>query len=392
MSTDPILTQATQVTYYRLQNTADAQRQRFLKVSARAKGVTFQTFSDRDGLKIKRRGKKDLDPNARVFHGTLEQHREVLERLNAKGAGVFVMVNEGDGRGRTANNVVRVRALFIDTDGAPFPKDLPLKPHLTVESSPDKFHVYWLVTGLERSDFATLQKALAERYGTDPSVHDLPRVMRLPGFYHCKSDPVMVQLLDANDHAPYTPADIFKAWPFLAERPERERALEAERERQRDEIVRRAAERRAALVDGIEDHTRVQRLLQAHHDTVASASDGTRHDTLKRAAYALGGYVAGGHLEFCAAEEVLQAAVEVCGLPDAEAADVIRWGLNKGSEKPLELTPDRPRMFGAKPSFGAKGSALNLLRPSQTKPYLMQSCSERRGLGAKPQLGGKPCL
>lgn len=240
-----ILTQRKAVTSYCLQSTADAQRQRFIEALARCAGVTFQTFSDRDGLEIRRQGEKDLDPNACIFHGTLAQHREVLERLNAKGAGVYVMVNKGDGEGRKAKNVVAVRALFIDTDGAPLPTYPSLKPHLTVQSSPGKHHVYWLVSNLEMTDFAPLQKGLAEHYSTDPAVHDLPRVMRLPGFYHNKAEPVMVQLLEAHDHAPYAPADVFKAWPFLAERLEHERAQEADREQRRAEIITRAAERRA---------------------------------------------------------------------------------------------------------------------------------------------------
>jgi len=371
------------------------QAARFLNLLAGDDLVTFQTFSDREELKVKRPGRKDYDPNAKVGHGTLETRADaaLLENLNAKGAGVYVMVNVGDGNGRTAKNVVRVRALFIDTDGAPFPANLPLTPHLIVQSSPGKWHLYWLVSGLELCDFATLQKALAKHYGTDLSIHDLPRVMRLPGFYHHKAEPVMVQLLEAHAHPPYNAADIFTAWPFLPEQLDRERQAEAEKEQHRAELLKLAAERRANLPDDADrDRRRALAILAAHHDRVANASSGTRHETLKESAYALGGYVGSGYLEAHEVEDVLSAAAEVCGLPDGEAAEVIRWGLDKGAEKPLELTPNGPRMFGAKPSFGAKGSALNLLRPSQPKPYLGQSCSERKVMGAKPLLGGKPCL
>jgi hypothetical protein len=336
MTSKTILTQSTAVTRFSLAPDS-AQAHRFLDTLAGSKAVTFQTLSDRNELKIKRLDGTIKDPNARILHGTLEQHQRMLERLNAKGAGVYVMVNAGDGKGRTADNVTEVRALFIDTDGAPFPVDLPLKPHLVVESSPGRYHLYWLVSGLELDSFAPLQKALAGHYGTDPAVHDLPRVMRLPGFYHNKAEPVMVQLLEAHDYIPYTAAETFRAWPFLIERLEHERVLEAERERQLTYITRRAAERRAVSVDNIDDRARAERLLQAHHDTVASAGEGTRHETLKKAAYTLGGYVAGGYLESYEVEDVLQAAASVCGLPDAEAADVIRWGLAKGAEKPLEI-------------------------------------------------------
>ncbi len=174
------------------------QTRRFLTILAPSQPVTFQTYSDRDDLKVKHPNGKTTDPNARILHGTLEQHADLLTRLNTRGAGVFAMINAGDGRGRAAENVQRAQALFIDTDGAPYPADLPLEPHLVTQSSPGRWHLYWCVDGVLLDSFSTLQKALAEHYGTDPSVNDLPRVMRLPGFYHRKGEPVMVELLEAN--------------------------------------------------------------------------------------------------------------------------------------------------------------------------------------------------
>lgn len=135
---------------------------RFLTVLTGNEAVTFQTFSDREELKVKRPDGTDYDPNAGWRHGTLGGLEPYLKRTNAKGGGVYVMVNAGGGSGRSAKDVRSVRALFIDTDGAPFPTDLPLQPHLVIQSSPGKYHLYWLVNGVELSDFATLQQALAE--------------------------------------------------------------------------------------------------------------------------------------------------------------------------------------------------------------------------------------
>ena len=42
-----------------------------------------------------------------------------LERLNNGGAGIFVTINETNGRGRKGIDIVRVRALHTDLDGAP---------------------------------------------------------------------------------------------------------------------------------------------------------------------------------------------------------------------------------------------------------------------------------
>ena len=60
-------------------------------------------------------------------------------------------------------------------------------PHIVVESSPGKFHVYWRSDKSVRlEDFATLQRQLARVFDSDPSVCDLPRILRLPGAWHQK--------------------------------------------------------------------------------------------------------------------------------------------------------------------------------------------------------------
>ena len=316
------------------------QAQRFLTRLAGTEPATFQTFSDKDGLKIKRLGKRDYDPNAKKMHGTLETPKdaEALTRLNDKGAGVYVMVNAGDGQGRSAENVQRVRALFVDTDGAPYPADLPLKPHLVVQSSPGRWHLYWLVDGVLLDSFSTLQKALAEFYGTDPSVNDLPRVMRLPGFYHRKGEPVMVELLELNDHAPYSPLDIFSAWPFLTEKLERKRAEQAEKERRRAELLAEAKQRRALpKVDDDPERKRALAILDGHFDRVANARDGSKHNTLRSSARTLGGYVASGYLEAHEVADKLKEAAQVGDFAESKAADAIAWGLARGQEDPLKL-------------------------------------------------------
>ena len=317
-----------------------AQAVRFLTILAPNEPVTFQTFSDREELKVKRLGKKDYDPNAKIMHGTLStpEDAELLTRLNSKGAGVYIMVNAGDSKGRTAENVVRVRALFIDTDGAPYPADLPLKPHLVVQSSPGRWHLYWLVDGVVLESFMTLQKALAEHYGTDPSVHDLPRVMRLPGFYHCKAEPVLVELLSCDDHAPYSPLDIFSAWPFLTEKLAAERAAQAEKEQRRAELLAEAKQCRALPeVDDHPERKRALAILDGHFDRVARAADGTKHNTLRSSARTLGGYVASGYLEAHEVADKLTDAVKVGDYSEGKAADAIAWGIHNGANDPLKL-------------------------------------------------------
>ncbi len=161
----------------------------FLDALDPAATFTFQTFGD-----DKDRKERSL---ARIFHGVLDQHLETLTRLQQQGAGVFIMVNQGDGQGRTAANVVKVRAHVLDLDGAPLEpvikSDLP--PHIVVESSPDKWHAYWLVEDCPLQEFKARQHALAARFNGDMAVCDLPRVMRLPGFWHQKGVPFQTRLV-----------------------------------------------------------------------------------------------------------------------------------------------------------------------------------------------------
>lgn len=172
-----------------------AAAQAFIKMLAPAGIVTFQTFDDD---KVRKR------PGlARVFHGTLDQHLDHLTKLQKQGAGVFMMVNEGDGvihagnkTCRCASNVIRVRSLFADLDGAPLEPLLECsQPDIIVESSPGKWHCYYRTDGCPLDQFTLRQKQIAQKFNSDPKVHDLPRVMRLPGFWHQKDIPFMSQII-----------------------------------------------------------------------------------------------------------------------------------------------------------------------------------------------------
>ncbi len=159
-------------------------RQFLRRFDPEAEFITFQTFDDSP----KRR--KAL---ARIVHADpAGDALATLAKLNAQEtAGVFFAVNATDGKGRQERNIVGVRAVFVDLDGAPLAPVLAagLDPHIVVESSPGKWHAYWLTDDCARDQFPRVQKALARRFGGDPSVHDLPRVLRVPGFLHRKGDP-----------------------------------------------------------------------------------------------------------------------------------------------------------------------------------------------------------
>lgn len=183
---------------------------RFLKLLSHAHGTEVECFQTFDDSSAKRR---DL---AQVMPGNLGQHAAALKRLNAAGAGVFVVVNATDGQGRRAGNVTHTRALFVDLDGAPLDPltACDIEPHLIVESSPGKWHAYWLLRPIaaHADTFKRYQHAIAARFGGDPSVCDLPRVMRLPGFIHRKGEPFQTRIFHESGAWPYELDELVKGF------------------------------------------------------------------------------------------------------------------------------------------------------------------------------------
>ena len=128
-----------------------------------------------------------------------------------------MVINRTNLVGRASENVVAVRAQFADFDSAKPEtvvlnlKGLGLTPHMIVESSAGKWHVYWFVVGASLGEFSATQARLAAVLGSDTSVKDLPRVMRLPGFPHQKDEcaPSIVRIAGTYDD-PITPTPIFR--------------------------------------------------------------------------------------------------------------------------------------------------------------------------------------
>jgi len=169
------------------------------RLDPEADAFTFQTFDDT----MAKRGAL-----ARVLHGDLDHVVNRLEALQESRAGVFVTVAETDGRGRQTHNIQRVRAVFTDLDGAPLATVLTagLDPHMVVASSLGRFHAYWLCDDCPLGQFERVQRALAHRFAGDPSVHDLARVMRLPGFRHFKGTAQTTRIVEGigTTAPPYT--------------------------------------------------------------------------------------------------------------------------------------------------------------------------------------------
>lgn len=171
---------------------------------------TFQTFDDTPAKR---------PALARILHGRFRDCRDALVRLNRAGAGVFVAVQETDGAGRRTENITRLRAVFIDDDVG----ELACGPDPAASIivwSVRGLHCYWLLADSPPlATFRDAQRRLAGKYGTDPAVCDLARVMRIPGFLHARRTPIRVRLAVAHPSCRYTLADILRTCPELPKPP-----------------------------------------------------------------------------------------------------------------------------------------------------------------------------
>jgi len=142
------------------------------------------------------------------------------EWLNSE-LNIQFLVNEGVGRKDA--DIQQIRAIWADFDnGKPLQKTWPLKPSIIVQSSPGKWHVYWLVQ-LEgnpqelKEEWRAVMTGIVETYEADPGSVSLSRVLRVPGTYNFSTKyphPEEVLMLDSNG-TEYHWSEICKHFPPL---------------------------------------------------------------------------------------------------------------------------------------------------------------------------------
>lgn len=170
----------------------------------------------------------------RTYKDANTAYKEALS-YNLQGYDVYFMVNEGDGIvhtgkriARSQANVLALTACFMDTDNCPIEKvdayleSIGLVPHLRVESSPGRFHLYFLIHSEEPlrhnvDRWKAVQHMLhrlgdpnirPSSLGLDGTMHDYSKVLRVPGFMHIKKT-FLVSIRDEKDLPPYTLDDLY---------------------------------------------------------------------------------------------------------------------------------------------------------------------------------------
>lgn len=137
---------------------------------------------------------------AHNYRGSLIEQWSNLVDYNNRGWGVFSCINAMDGNGNELSNVHHIRAQCVDLDNPLSSADSYQRaintypqPHFAVQTSPNKYHLYWLVQPYSGNEYYSgLQRKLRQLYDGDKSVIDATRVLRVPGFYHLKVEPFLV--------------------------------------------------------------------------------------------------------------------------------------------------------------------------------------------------------
>lgn len=158
---------------------------------------------------------RDLFLTERAFDYFKEQNQT---------ASIYVAMNpfkdelRGAEKGRTEENVAKIKRLYADADDNGIEAFNKLKasrilpqPHIVLETSPNKFQFIWNCDGLDQPTAKRMLKAIASELGTDPAVAETARVFRLPGFINRKKkytgEPIVKLVGDILNHAPYRPED-----------------------------------------------------------------------------------------------------------------------------------------------------------------------------------------
>lgn len=165
---------------------------------------------------INDKNKGDMGRNIR---GSLNEVYSTLQEYNSTGWGVFICVNAMDGRGQKLENIAAIRTHYADLDDVFTSADAyqraissPTPPHFAVQTSPNKYHLYWLTEPYVGNDFfSTQQRKIIQLYNADKQCTDATRVLRVPGFFHNKEEPKMVICWQLYNGPRYTHAQIEQA-------------------------------------------------------------------------------------------------------------------------------------------------------------------------------------
>jgi hypothetical protein len=133
--------------------------------------------------------------------------RDAVEGAEAAGLGIYVTINPG---GDTKASITHCIAYFAEFDDIPKDQQLAIVAEkmppasIIVDTGGDSLHFYWILSQPcgSPSDWQADQKRIAKYLGSDPSINDPSRVMRLPGAIYYGKDQRVAGRAAVVDHQP----------------------------------------------------------------------------------------------------------------------------------------------------------------------------------------------
>lgn len=144
---------------------------------------------------------------------------DTLKKHNEQNRGIYFVVNFG---GHEDSDITRINAQFMECDELSLDEQLrqieafPLEPSFIVRTR-KSLHTYWLIKDGDVAAFRRVQKRLAARFHGDRTCVNESRVLRLPGFDHCKEEPVAVECIHYHPERRYTQAELEQHLPPVPE-------------------------------------------------------------------------------------------------------------------------------------------------------------------------------
>lgn len=135
---------------------------------------------------------------------------------NDRGFGIFHVVNDFEGA-RRVENLRRINYWYADLDTGTKDEQLEriakhLPPTRVVETAKG-FHVYWKAIDATLGNWRRIvRKGIVPALEADPKASDPLRLLRAPGFYHCKGEPFLVRTVAQKDVA-YHERQMLEAFP-----------------------------------------------------------------------------------------------------------------------------------------------------------------------------------
>lgn len=154
---------------------------------------SIQTFSDT----------KEENKYSRILPMTEENLEKCVKLQELMPYGIYFSVNPMQKGKRDAASVTKIQTRICDIDSGSkaeqqkLIEDAPIIPSFVVESV-HGFHIYYLaVEGLTKEEYERGNLWLMQYYHWDIKVcKDIARVLRIPGYYHCKGEKQLVVLRD----------------------------------------------------------------------------------------------------------------------------------------------------------------------------------------------------